>query len=619
MSNSEDCGAVRIDPGQPVVAGSRGTWRIIYTAGRQGMSIGGSLRIRPPERGMVRWEVGKVTATASRPGASCEVRLIDCHPLTFHWRHAPIIHVDLWGEALEEGDTITVTIGDCGGYSRGYCRRARAQDHAICGAQWDFWADTEGNKSVPPERAHNDPYVQLEPVAMDVLPAAPARFSVVARQPQPGDDTFRVLVAARDTYDNFCEQYEGDIRLEAGNQVASLSAGGGRAAMELPLPDGDCARVTATQPMDELIGTSNPAVAGFADGSTIYFGDLHVMTGEGLITGARGGTDYAFRWARDVGGLDFCAVTNGVARWDEDQAIVEAHDAPGEFAAIRACEIGFGIGHKNVYFPRADVPPPDPTGPDELFASLEGQEALVIPHHTSVCSESSRRTFWTEHDFDTHDPQFERLIEITQNRGSMEREEVGGNVYFGARGSSVWSALQRGMKVGFVGGTDGHRGQPGETGSPVGGLDPGDVVVGGLTAVLATSLTREAIWEALHARRCYATQGQRTLLQFTLDDRPMGSVIAPGEAEAFAERRAFRCRIQGHRRIIAAEIVRSDGVTFPAGADSGLGLASVTGTVEDRQPLGGIVPAGDAVFYYLRVTESDGRLAWSSPVWLLQP
>ncbi|MFQ6099351.1 MAG: DUF3604 domain-containing protein, partial [Armatimonadota bacterium] len=255
--------------------------------------------------------------------------------------------------------------------------------------------------------------------------------------------------------------------------------------------------------------------------------------------------------------------------------------------------------------------------PEALFASLEGREALVIPHHTSVHSESSRRTFWTEHDFDTHDPRFERLIEITQDRGSMEREEVGGAVYFGGAGSSVWSALQRGMKVGFVGGTDNHRAQPGEPGSPLGGLDPDEVTVGGLTAVLATELTREAIWEALSNRRCYATQGQRTLLDLSLDDHPMGSVIPPDRAQALDETRKLRYNARGHRPIVRLEVVRNDGRTFELHSSDRGTREVLNGTLEDDAPLGSLPVAGDSVFYYLRVTEADGRMAWSSPIWLV--
>jgi hypothetical protein len=44
----------------------------------------------------------------------------------------------------------------------------------------------------------------------------------------------------------------------------------------------------------------------------------------------------------------------------------------------------------------------------------------------------------------------------------------------------------------------------------------------GITAVYAAELTREALWEALAARRCYATSGERILLQVEVDGHLMG-------------------------------------------------------------------------------------------------
>lgn len=617
MPESPQC-TVSITPAV-ATAGQRGTWKLTFTLGPEGMRVGGALRIRPPQKGMVRWEVGKLTATASRPRAACEVSLFDCHPISYHWRHAPIVQVDLLGEELAEGDTITVIIGERGGYSRGYFVRARAQDHAHQQAEWDFWIDVEGNKSLQPERAIDDPWVQLDSILMDVAPDRPARLHVIACQPQSDEDEFMVLVAARDAYGNFCEQHQGALILIAGLQIYSGELSEGSVTPRFRCGEGDVIRATAVDPEHELTGTSNPVCRGFAGDRTICFGDLHVMTGEGIIASALEGTDYGYRWGRDVAGLDFCCITNNVSLWAEDLALDDEFHKPGQFVTIPACEIGFSIGHKNVYFPTTDADAPDPSSPESLFASLEGREALVIPHHTSVFSESSRRTFWTEHDFDTHNPQFERLIEMSQDRGSMEREEVGGNVYFGGTGSSVWSALQRGMKVGFVGGTDSHRAQPGEPGSPVGGLDPDEVTVGGLTAVLAEGLTREDVWEALYSRRCYATQGQRTLLRFELGEHPMGSVIEGDSTKALQERRAFKFRVVGHRPVVAVELVRNDGHVedLLEACDLSPGLDLIEGEWEDAEALADLPRAGDAVFYYLRVTEADGRMAWSSPIWIV--
>ena len=61
--------------------------------------------------------------------------------------------------------------------------------------------------------------------------------------------------------------------------------------------------------------------------------------------------------------------------------------------------------------------------------------------------------------------------------------------------------------------SDDHRSQPGKP-------------HWGLAAVRAPELTRAAIFDGLHARRTYGTTGQRILLDFRVNDAPMGSEIA---------------------------------------------------------------------------------------------
>ncbi len=621
-----------VEPGE-AVAGKLGTWTVTYTVGEEGMKAGGSLRIRLPWRGMVRWQPGHCIAWPSRPGAVCQVRVENAWPLRFHWRQGPIVHVDLWGEDLQPGDTITVVIGHRGAYSRGFFRRTRAQTHAQPDALWEFYVDVEGNKQVPPEAAHNDPYVQLEPFSMPVRAAEQARLSVVARQVAKAGDAARVVVVARDRHDNPCPQYAGQVRVDGAGNSWRVAVSGGRAEFEMTAPAGPV-RLCAIDAENELIGLSNPLMADFggpidAEGpageafparGAIYFGDLHVMTGRGVIADAIRDSRQAMRWGREISALDFVAVCgHSLKEWDEELAACDEFYEPGEYVTIPVAEIAFRSGHKNVYFPNTveAAEAPDASSPEALYRSLEGREALVIPHHTNVHSESSRRTYWREHDFSTHDPRFERLIEISQNRGSFEMES-GGNVILGGLGSSVWSALQRGLKLGFVGGTDTHFGTPGEPACPLAGLDPEeDLPRGGLTAVYASELTREGIWAALKARRCYATQTQRTLLNFALGDYPLGAIVPAEEARELEAARLLRWRVLGHRPVVKVEVVRSDGRVFDVTPEAAPTRELIAGAMADEEPLSEIRPAGDAVFYYLRITEADGRMAWSSPIWLI--
>ena len=71
----------------------------------------------------------------------------------------------------------------------------------------------------------------------------------------------------------------------------------------------------------------------------------------------------------------------------------------------------------------------------------------------------------------------------------------------------------QGLRLSTIAASDDHRSQPGKP-------------HWGLAAVRAPALTREAIFDALHARRTYGTTGQRILLDFRVNDAPMGSEIA---------------------------------------------------------------------------------------------
>jgi hypothetical protein len=83
-------------------------------------------------------------------------------------------------------------------------------------------------------------------------------------------------------------------------------------------------------------------------------------------------------------------------------------------------------------------------------------------------------------------------------------------------------ALEKGYRVGFTAGSDDHKGRPGAAYPGSGSFG----VYGGLTCIWAEELTREGLWEALKARRCYGTTGQRIRLEVTADGQRMGSEYA---------------------------------------------------------------------------------------------
>src|SRR4029079_11849259 len=94
----------------------------------------------------------------------------------------------------------------------------------------------------------------------------------------------------------------------------------------------------------------------------------------------------------------------------------------------------------------------------------------------------------------------------------------------------LFDALRRGYRFGVIAGSDGVDGRPGNS-------HPGHMGVrnvrGGLTAVMAPELTREALWDALAHRRCYATTGERILLEVFAGAASMGDTLETDTTPAF--------------------------------------------------------------------------------------
>ncbi|MCX6938159.1 MAG: DUF3604 domain-containing protein [Verrucomicrobia bacterium] len=112
----------------------------------------------------------------------------------------------------------------------------------------------------------------------------------------------------------------------------------------------------------------------------------------------------------------------------------------------------------------------------------EGDRALLIPHV------GGRRAL-----FEWHDPALERLVEVASSWGHFD-----------------WfyrDALARGLLVGASAAGDEHRGRPGGGAPGVGSFG----TAGGLTGVLADTVTREAVAKALRARHTWATTGGRAV------------------------------------------------------------------------------------------------------------
>jgi len=124
-----------------------------------------------------------------------------------------------------------------------------------------------------------------------------------------------------------------------------------------------------------------------------------------------------------------------------------------------------------------------------------------------------------------------------------------------------------------------------------------------LMAVYASDLTRESIFNGMKSRHTYGTTGERILLEFSIDGNQMGSeYVESGQPEIVVT-------VGGTDVLDKVEVMKysnSSGWECAYSDSPGQNVRSFnytdTGFAEDS-------------LYYVRVTQRDGEMAWSSPIW----
>ncbi len=250
----------------------------------------------------------------------------------------------------------------------------------------------------------------------------------------------------------------------------------------------------------------------------------------------------------------------------------------------------------------------------KIYKSFSPKELISIPCFTMG------KGF--HYDFKDFDPEFERVVEIYNSWGSSECTKKEGNpipinsstkkgVAESAEGS-IQKALLRNLRFGFVaGGLD-------DRGAYMGLFEEGqEQYPPGLTAIIAAEYTRTALAEALYNRSCYATTGERIIVGLSLAGQPMGKEINTAEKPGLLVNRHISGYVAGTSDIQSVEIIRNgqvikvfegSGYSMEFAYDDMVPLDKVVIDAKDKKP--------PFVFYYLRVTQDDGHMAWSSPIWI---
>ncbi len=217
-------------------------------------------------------------------------------------------------------------------------------------------------------------------------------------------------------------------------------------------------------------------------------------------------------------------------------------------------------------------------------------------------------------DFKDFNPEFERVVEIYNAWGSSEKSAgdrpLSGPVKPHAEGSLV-EALKKNCRFGFVAGGLDDRGIYHDFyDSEQAQYSPG------LTGIVSNKYAKESMFEALTNRSCYATTGARIIVGFHVAGHPMGSELSTTSKPGLLVNRHLSGYVAGTDALDRIELIRNGEVLHtihPEGYHHDFYF-------DDMDPLEKVTltPKGSApfVFYYVRVYQKDGHLAWGSPIWV---
>ncbi|HYE82767.1 MAG TPA: DUF3604 domain-containing protein [Clostridia bacterium] len=542
-----------INPQEDVQAGSAGTWQITYITGQYGIDDGGQIQLMWV--GVSDWEEPQFdrfsdygyTTVSTSGKAKVSAQISSSCPRPFE--NGLIIKV--YDGCLKEGDRITITLGDRSKGSPGI----RTQTYIQSDFHYKVLVDPYGTRVF-----REIPWAQLN---LNVVSGPPNEIQILIPSIATVEDPFSIVVRCLDEWGNPCSGFAGTIEIEGISgceifervQFSTVDFGVKRI-------EGFCFKEPGTYYVKgRWVETGWEAVSNGCDCQKsdtyrIYWGDMH---GQNALGAGVGNMDEYLSFARNPSALDFCGWQGNdfevtAENWEIIKDKIRSYHEPGRFVTFLGYEWS-GVtpagGDHNIYYSGDDgplyhshqwivhmhggnpIPGMDRYPIDNLWKSFKDRkDVMAVPHVGGRYA-----------NFDFYDPEFIKVIEIHSHHGTFE--------WF------ALDALSRGMKVGFIAGSDDHTCRPGLS-YPMRGAVPGASfdVRSGFTAVFAKELTRESIWEAIMQRRCYAT----TFARILLDVRSNGHMM--GEEFDASELPVLNIRTVGSVPIDYLEILRGTEVVY---------------------------------------------------------
>jgi hypothetical protein len=328
-------------------------------------------------------------------------------------------------------------------------------------------------------------------------------------------------------------------------------------------------------------------------------GEFHRHTEYSAHVDGDGLLEDAWRYALDAAALDWMGNgdhDNGFGdeyMWWRIQKMTDLMHHPPHFVAVHSYErsVVYPNGHRNVILPKRGIRPlprgnlqgsPERGSPDThlLYAYLKHFGGICASH----TSATEMGTDWRD-----NDPEVEPVVEIYQGhrhnyehpgapRSPTKETQIGG---FRPAGF-VWNALEKGYRLGFESSSD-------------------HVSTHMSYAILLTpEASRSGILQAFKQRHSYAATDNILLLVRS------GSHLM-GEAFETAQLPTLEIQAQGTTPIARLHIIRNNRYVYSTEPKK----QEVTLRFTDMQ-----AQAGQTYYYYVRLEQADGNLAWASPMWI---
>ena len=375
-------------------------------------------------------------------------------------------------------------------------------------------------------------------------------------------------------------------------------------------------------------------------GISLYFGQLHSHTAE--YSDGAGQLEDAYEYAMKAKDVQFMIVTDhsnyfdttasnsmtsyydlstltksgDITKWEEAKATAAEYNAKSDdFIAAYGYEMTWsgGPGHTNTFNTYGVVSRNNATLNEKTnsYAGMHKYNDLMVNANRGldvdgnpvaegvktkwiedapVVSQFNHPgvTFGTFDDFAGYTPardEILNLVEVGNGEGA-----VGGSSYFPSY-SEYDKALAKGWHVAPTNNQDNHKGKWGDANTCR------DVII-------TDDFTEAGLYKAIAARQVYSTEDQNLQIYYYLNDNLMGSIIDVGETVPENVHVVASIADPDGEKLSTVEIIGENGIT--------LKKFDVDGSTYE---LDTTIPNSDA-YYYIKVTEADGDIAVTAPVWV---